>query len=729
MSNLPTLLAGPILRRCSVKEVTIWLAASKHISRLGLTIRDRSTKRPIPLRADVTTIPAAVNLWVHLLRARPLTGDFPAGRILLYDVGMRSAAGEALLPFDGEVDTDLTYDSFQLPSLILQEPGSSRLNVLYGSCRKSHGPGFDAARAADALMNKQAADPAARPHVLLLGGDQIYGDDVPEILIRPIQSLAKALLGFEEPLPDGFHFPNDIPVNGRQAVVRRARLTSGHAANHLMTFGEYCAAYLLAWNPKVWPAEVPTLAETFEHLPEQSQQVLGQLPLELGRQVLSKLLGGVVSVDEYRRGSNAIRRLLANVPTYMTFDDHEVTDDWFLNPRFQASSLASSLGRRIIANGMAAFWLFQAIGNDFDYHYKQSISDALSKHLRVLKVTRAESSSESRNFEKVFTSLRSWDFVTPTQPPAVFLDTRTRRTFSRDERQHTEYTPWNLWLDSVTHDVPRDAPRLFNFQSDRVRALAKQLAGQRASRLILVVPTPVYGLEAIEKVQDFAVNKELMSGAGADFESCHADPNSFLDFVQFLFDLSSHSRLRLVVVLSGDVHYAFSVGALLKNMRTQDPPIPVAQFTSSATKNEAVAGWAETGLAALAIRLAQDAYRIRFWWRKGSDGSAHSSTTAPPLYIAAPGASISFRHWLVKSFHDVFLKKAAGSDLQIAEAFYFTPVSPLSAVELENNMGYLELEGMRVKNRLIRWTGGYKESLKTDWHPYATHGWPVHIRP
>jgi hypothetical protein len=164
-------------------------------------------------------------------------------------------------------------------------------------------------------------------------------------------------------------------------------------------------------------------------------------------------------------------------------------------------------------------------------------------------------------------------------------------------------------------------------------------------------------------------------------------------------------------------------------MRTQDPPIPVAQFTSSATKNEAVAGWAETGLAALAIRLAQDAYRIRFWWRKGSDGSAHSSTTAPPLYIAAPGASISFRHWLVKSFHDVFLKKAAGSDLQIAEAFYFTPVSPLSAVELENNMGYLELEGMRVKNRLIRWTGGYKESLKTDWHPYATHGWPVHIRP
>ena len=35
---------------------------------------------------------------------------------------------------------------------------------------------------------------------------------------------------------------------------------------------------------------------------------------------------------DFERGLAKVRRVLANIPTYMIFDDHDVTDDWNLNP-------------------------------------------------------------------------------------------------------------------------------------------------------------------------------------------------------------------------------------------------------------------------------------------------------------------------------------------------------------------------------------------------------------
>src|SRR5262249_3590207 len=59
-----------------------------------------------------------------------------------------------------------------------------------------------------------------------------------------------------------------------------------------------------------------------------------------------------------------VRRLLANVPTYMVFDDHEISDDWNLTPRWAKQTRANALGRAVIRNGLAACTLFQSWGND-----------------------------------------------------------------------------------------------------------------------------------------------------------------------------------------------------------------------------------------------------------------------------------------------------------------------------------------------------------------------------
>lgn len=59
-----------------------------------------------------------------------------------------------------------------------------------------------------------------------------------------------------------------------------------------------------------------------------------------------------------------IRRILANIPTYMIFDDHEVTDDWNITYNWQKNTRGNPLGRGVIRNGLAAFTLFQYWGND-----------------------------------------------------------------------------------------------------------------------------------------------------------------------------------------------------------------------------------------------------------------------------------------------------------------------------------------------------------------------------
>lgn len=62
-----------------------------------------------------------------------------------------------------------------------------------------------------------------------------------------------------------------------------------------------------------------------------------------------------------------IRRSLANIATYMVFDDHEVTDDWHLNFEWVEAVYQTELGRRVMLNGLSAYAVFQAWGNTPNY--------------------------------------------------------------------------------------------------------------------------------------------------------------------------------------------------------------------------------------------------------------------------------------------------------------------------------------------------------------------------
>lgn len=66
-----------------------------------------------------------------------------------------------------------------------------------------------------------------------------------------------------------------------------------------------------------------------------------------------------------------VRRALANISTFMIFDDHEITDDWNLNPSWRDRVFTSPLGKSIVRNGMMAYALFQDWGNQADRYNRK----------------------------------------------------------------------------------------------------------------------------------------------------------------------------------------------------------------------------------------------------------------------------------------------------------------------------------------------------------------------
>ncbi len=493
--------AGPILRRSSVKSVAIWLAATKSVNLDG-RIRKAGSAAWIGETAVVDRLQLFDGLYVYLLQIAPAEGVFPSGTLLEYSLGTIGSDGAADHSwFESIVASDgLAYPGFALPTFYLQALGT-KLNVLYASCRKPHdtfGGNNDAMTYGDSITLNNVKTLAARPTILCLTGDQIYADDVHDATFDAIDAIAKKLeVSSPERMPGG----TAVPGKGQRQkwIAKMARFTSDAAKSHIVTFAEYVASYGLAWNERNWPAIVPK------------------------------------EVATYRSGLRAVRRLLANTPTYMIFDDHDVTDDWNLSVNWRDEVQHSNVGSRIIANALAAFWLFQAWGND------PEASAGEAPQIRAALLTRLARPEELAAVVGSKSTLNAWEFQTPTAPAVYFIDTRTNRGHLLGFQRIDGRAP------AFLKSVEAWAGTLHRLQ-EIVRTQGHNVP------LVLVAPAPVFGYETIDTMQ-----RAISSQVGPtmlDLEGWAANRPHLLLFLTLCADFD-------VVLLSGDVHYAFTSTASL----------------------------------------------------------------------------------------------------------------------------------------------------------------------
>ncbi|MDQ3679085.1 MAG: alkaline phosphatase D family protein [Actinomycetota bacterium] len=657
--ELPDVLAGPILRRAEPGRVCIWLAtsAAHAVGADVFALRPGGHRRVGG--GEARSVRLGPHLHVHLVTARPDGEHFPTDELLGYDLRVAGDGWSSRLADLGLVSgrRSIVYPGLPLPTFFLRGRSAPSLHLLHGSCRLLHGKGEDAFPAADEVLARTVHDLTERPSAFFLTGDQIYGDDVAGPLIGHLTRMGAALLGQDDDVSvPGVPPLSTIPLYGRQQLVAsQACFTSEKGSNHLLSLGEFAAAYLVAWDEDNWPT---SFAPAQEAVPDHRAG-----GLELAR-LRHKYQSEARCLQAARRALPAVRRVLANVPVYMVFDDHDVTDDWNITAEWKGKVEGSATGRRVVANALGAYWAFQGWGNEpneFDDDFVGAVSGGPEA-----------GSKRDDSFDHAMLSFDRWSYRAPTEPPTVVLDTRTQRSY----------------------DSHRGAARLVGpDELDRVKYLVREEGVTPPGPVILVSPVPVFGLELQERRQKFLDGK--LGPYEIDFEEWHSNLHGLTDLMRCLVEDLGLARC---VMLSGDIHYGLSVDA---TFTVGDAELRMAQLVSSSFKHSgAVAKHALHLLGRLVRRR-----HHRIGWQHAP--SCEGSTNLARRLLRRP---VNTDEW---GDAPVFLSPRLAGWLKVDEDPDYEEVRryappeerPSMLIVGEANVGLVSLHDDRVVHRLIGRTG------------------------
>jgi PhoD-like phosphatase len=640
--------------------VSLWLLDKDYQERsIPTTGHRRTIKLGQHLHMVAVTVESAGlipgEIYSYDMRFLP---DVPAGASA--PVSLVQATG------DTDAKPLLSYFDHRRPTFCLPPADLTQLRIVHGSCRKPLGGGdLDALSLLDGLIAEAKNEPLLRPQQLLLTGDQIYADEVAAGMLTMITDAAVVLLnhganseripippssgapanpatGYVPPGSRGWALAQEMAPYQRNYALGRSGFTSNDLDCHLISLGEYLCMYLFVWSDVLWDSggssglQLPSaeaiflMADALKHLVPHPlndwADRLGSAGLNDYPDVRDGSVGGpwrTLSVKfpwerdevrekvkehndrlvEFHHTLKAVRRALANIPSYMIFDDHEITDDWNMRLKYTAQIHESPLGRRVIQNGLVAYALCQHWGNRPEEFLD---NDTYPPGMRLLQLldgaTGAEYESRSsdighriglpppldiRRERRMFHPPDSLTYNYTIEGPAhqvVVTDTRTWREYPATKPGSTK-------------ESPKDAVLLGEAQM--MRQLCEEPAvPPLGKRTLLVVLTtnapPIRAIRTAEKTDWFIHKFEHMPDL---YEAWVMNARSTDLLFKRLSDRLPRVGERLrghVLLLSGDVHHSFATqlymngGARIDDPATQRQPVDAVftQLVSSALRNQ-----------------------------------------------------------------------------------------------------------------------------------------------
>jgi hypothetical protein len=546
-SKLPDILAGPILRRLTQKHIVLWLVTSRPLN-ISLSLFHHLDGHCFFSEniQNFSPKPVQVGQYAHiyLINYIPET-ELPADELLEYDLIIHADQGDKTLK---DCIPGLVYPGHKRPIFTIKPKVE---HVLHGSCRKPHYPSKDALLRIDEELTETVDQESKRPALLIMGGDQIYADDVGGPMLVAMHQVSQVLGLFSEKLTGAmvndseellrskycYYLREDLLPHNKETKtlrdrffggVRKPIFTSACAHNHVVTLSEVIAMYLLIWSPALWvyvdldEADIP---EPHVDL-YQSERV---------------------EIESFAAGLGRVQRLLAHLPTYMIFDDHDVTDDWNLTRGWEEVAYGHPFSRRIIGNALIGYFLFQGWGNR-----PQSFNNEFLKHIHAC--FKQPGGEKQDNLIDYLLEFEKWHYTVPTTPKIVVLDTRTKR-----------------WWSETSLSKPSGL-----MDWEELSDMQQELMNQPS--VLLVSPAPIFGVKLIEVIQRIITffGHPLL----VDAENWMAHPGS----ANIILNIFRHRKTpKNFVILSGDVHYSFAYDIKLR-YRHNRPNI--WQITCSGFKNE-----------------------------------------------------------------------------------------------------------------------------------------------
>jgi hypothetical protein len=441
-----------------------------------------------------------------------------------------------------------------------------------------------------------------------------------------------------------FQLPADHPwfPAGRrylQSIVD-AQMTSTDGQSHLLAFGEFAAMYLSVWSNAVWtpnrdPFEAefldlpsiqdilerpkwPDIISTYVGTPLNAEETRTDSPFKdegyLGykqgddfAKVLEKRKVGLrkerARLTLFHDGLAKVRRALANIPTYMMFDDHDFTDDWNLNPMWYDRVYTTDLGVTAARNALASYVIFQDWGNDpIKYEKQDDYKELLQRIMQLFPTGEPGPVAAAANrldamfgFKEPVTSdpatgrfparnpLIKWHYSVPgPKHLAVAIDNRTRRAFvsrvgppgniegSLDPNEAT----------AQTEQIPA-GPFTDGKEVLLVIAPLQVLGPPLLDELIAPASFRVFDALSYSKKLDPNLKFGSRGMVATDPDAIEAWAFDPLSLEALLARLKPYGR---VVLLSGDVHYSTST-VMSYFTKGEADPARIVQFTSSGFKN------------------------------------------------------------------------------------------------------------------------------------------------
>ncbi len=375
----------------------------------------------------------------------------------------------------------------------------------------------------------------------------------------------------------------NLPAEFRLPLLEcEARFTSSDLGNHLMSIGEFCAMYLAVWCNAVWEVDAsgPALAkiEDVYKLPAGAlpqiwdlhacMEGLPQCLSHKDRPALTTFFQKKIQDEDKKRGFDQVnatlttffeglkrvRRALANIPTYMIFDDHDVTDDWNLSQPWTDQVHTAPLGRRILANSLVVYALFQDWGNDPKRYQQGPYRKLLDQAVNLFPANKPDgpSSEVMVELDKMFAFNQpnpepapelKWHFsIDGPRHRVIALDTRTRRVF------RSRFLPPGLLSPEALREQlpdPVETPLPAGIDVLVVISQTPPLLPSLASAVIVPLTTRIYELRHHQKSRN-------QLGIDPDNEIWPGDDLAFEALLEAL------SKYKKVVLLSGEVHYGYS---------------------------------------------------------------------------------------------------------------------------------------------------------------------------
>ena len=446
---------------------------------------------------------------------------------------------------------EILYSGQKYPNFAIK---SDIKQMLHGSCRKPHFDSGDGLVQVDHIIADSISDATLRPAMLMMSGDQIYADDVAGPMLVAIHQVIE-LLGlydekwrgtvvnssdelFTSPL---CYYQRDqlLPHNSANKAVyekifaasKKPIFTSVNAKNHLVTLAEVFAMYILTWSPVMWRR-----VDLKSHKVADAFSVTYQAEAEV--------------IERFSAGLSIVGRALAHIPTYMIFDDHDITDDWNLTRGWEEAAYEHPFSKRIIGNALIGYWLCQGWGNAPDKFIELN---AKAKHC----FTEQGYAQQTQLIEQLL-AWDQWHYSLATSPKIIVLDTRTQR-----------------WRSESNANKPSG---LMDWEA--LSDLQQELINQ--PEVILVSPAPIYGVKMIETIQRIFTFIGLPLVVDAENWMAHSGTANVMLNIFRHYKTPPH-----FIILSGDVHYSFFYEVTHRFRRSSSR---IFQITSSGIKNQFPSG-------------------------------------------------------------------------------------------------------------------------------------------